>query len=868
MIQKFLDRVKPLQLKKFTQGVRLPNYESPMGDNLVFLKKLLSENFNKFLKEDKIPREKLEIYKERVKYELDTLIELNFIDYFVMFWDMIDFCKREKILTGKGRGSSAGSLILFLLGITGLDPIKYDLLFERFISKSRCKSAVIDGELYLQGSVPDIDQDIPHTQRYKVIDYLNNKYKGKTAKISNATTLTGKILIKECGKIIDECSEHEMNMVSNLIPKIFGEVKEIDEAYKSEAEFKKWCDEHKRVYDVALRLRGLLKNKSVHASGFLISKDDITDICPLELTSDKEIVCGFDMYDATNILIKYDLLGLKTLSVIDDICQMTGEDYYEIDPEKPDNFTYLNNTDNFYGIFQLEAPMAYRICKKVKPKNLNELSYVMCLGRPGAFAFTDEFVKHKELGKPKKLHPLIDDILEPTFGFILEQEQIMKIINRIGFTLEQGYEVIKIIGKKETHKVGEWESKIKDAGKKINLPENISDLIWKTLQASASFSFNRSHGLSYSALAAVCSFLKHKHPKEFYCACLKIAIHEQDRNEKLARISNELKNSNIKLLPPNLLLSKETFSIEKEGIRFGLGGIANIGEKVLEKLKNFKLDYTNKFELFEGAKHSGINLTSLTSLIMAGALVDSNESRPKLVLESQLWNLLTEKEKFYCIKNGKENNYDLVLMVKNSLDWIGEDGKNIVKITKRGSRLDTIKKKYEPYKKIYEQNSQYEEFANYWYEKTLLGFSYSTNLKDIFVKVCPSLLSIEEFNNLEGKNVATIVGSVQEIKEGISKKKSKYTKYFIEDGTGILTAMVLDKPFNTPGIRTDLKINKKLPEEGDICAFKGEKYQDIMMIQDISIQTNKIHVKLSDLKNFEKKNEIKDGENADKNAEN
>ena len=266
-------------LKLPLHGVRLPEFNieprlkklyglKEDSSNYDFLMQVCRANFKKL----NIAKEDYPKYSERVKYELETIKELGFLDYILLVWTVINYCNENSIPVGLGRGSAAGSLILYLLGVTKVDPIKYELFFERFISKIRAKKQVVDGITYLDGSLMcDVDIDICYYNRHKVIKYLDQLFSGRTAKILTLTTLSGKLLIKECGKIIEEKPESEMNEVSSLIPKTFGQVKDLKEAYEEVPEFKAWCDANPRAYKTALKLRNLIKNKSVHASGMMLS---------------------------------------------------------------------------------------------------------------------------------------------------------------------------------------------------------------------------------------------------------------------------------------------------------------------------------------------------------------------------------------------------------------------------------------------------------------------------------------------------------------------------------------------------------------------------------------------------------------------
>ncbi len=361
MVNQFLNQFSDLDLSTSFAGVRLPElsidqkyyHELKLYDSMVssskFLQALAQRGYNKLLKNGKIDKSRIPEYVQRAKQELATFEKLSFVDYVLIVWDVVNFCKEKGIITGIGRGSVCGSLICYLIGITGIDPLKYNLFFERFVSEARAKSQVIDGILYIDGSLlMDIDIDNDYLRRHEVIEYLKQKFPNRIAKIINLSTLTGKNLIKECGKVVGGKNEFEMNQIADMIPQIFGEVQDVEDIYEKDSKFKAWCDENKDVYDIALKLRYLIKNKSVHASGIVISHDPIGDICPLELSKDGELVAGFDMKDVAQFCVKLDILALKTLTIVDMICKSVGIEMQNIDFEDPSIYQFLQMFDNTY----------------------------------------------------------------------------------------------------------------------------------------------------------------------------------------------------------------------------------------------------------------------------------------------------------------------------------------------------------------------------------------------------------------------------------------------------------------------------------------------------------------------------------------
>ena len=831
-------------------GVRLPefNIESRLkkeyglkeeSSNYDFLMQVCRANFKKL----NIAKEDFPKYSDRVKYELETIKELGFLDYILLVWTVINYCNENSIPVGLGRGSAAGSLILYLLGVTKVDPIKYELFFERFISKIRAKKQIVDGITYLDGSLMcDVDIDICYYNRHKVIKYLDQLFSGRTSKILTLTTLSGKILIKECGKIIDEKPESEMNEVSSLIPKTFGQVMDLKQAYAEVPDLQAWCDNNPRAYKTALKLRNLIKNKSVHASGMMLSYYPIDQSCPTELTSDKEQVSSYDMNWVSIFNVKLDLLGLRSVSIVDRVCKLINIKTSDIDFNDPIIYQQLQEFKTPHGCFQIEAETNFKVCKKVKPKNLEELSAVLALARPGALEFVEQYANFTNNNQYEGIHEFFDSVLSGSGGVALYQEQLMKMSNKIGFTLDEAEVLRRIVGKKKVEEVKKWQEKITEKIKENTLAPEIGDILWRILENSANYSFNKSHSMSYAALAACTVYLKFKHPKEFFLALLEMTKHEPAPLEEISKIQKELRHFGITLLGPHILKSDTDFSIQGNDIRFGLSSIKGISEKTMEKLKLFKSEQSSKFEVFQAAKEVGLSIGVLSALIQAGALDGFSVSRSRVVLEAQLWNVLTEKEKVLAMQYGPECGNDLLKTVKKLSETKNENSKLLIKET----RLVTIKKKYDLYLKIYQQNNKSESFANWYYENKLLGYSYNNTLIDIFHPKMPSLVSTAQISELSNNSIVYLVGKVEDASEWTSKneKKTKVFKMIVSDEFGSIPVLT----FNDKIEFNKSSNGDKLPEKEDIVIVKATKKQDCLFGDTIGIQTLKIYTKLSELK--------------------
>ena len=844
-------------------GVRLPSFQiedkyiNDLGldkdiSTYDFLRELCLKRF-RLLGLDKSDTKKL--YIDRIKYELNILQELDFVEYILLVWKVVVYCRENDIPLGLGRGSAAGSMVLYLLQITQIDPVKYDLFFERFVSKARAKKKVVDGITYLDGSLMcDVDVDVCYYRRQEVLQYLKEEFVGSTSKILTLNTLSGKLVMKECGKVAGGKEESEMNGISSLIPKVFGKVKSIEEAYEEVPKFAEWCDANPKVYKIALKLSNLVKNKGVHPSAILLSHGKMIDSCPCELDSSKEPVSAFDMDWSSVSNVKLDVLGLRTASVVDVCCKILkktkGIDISLSTVDLDDPFIYQNLFDLKlrHGLFQIEADANYEVCRKVKPKNLEELSAVLALARPGAMQFVDQFANYTNNDVYEAIHPFFDDILGSTGGVCLYQEQMMKMAHKVGFTLDEAEILRRIVGKKKVKEVRKWKKKIKDKIAENNLEKEVGDILWQVLEDSANYSFNKSHSISYASLAAITTFLKFKYPKEFFLSLLRMTRFEPDPIAEISKIARELPKFNIKLLSPNLLRSEMDFSIEGDNLRFGLTSIKGISDKSIKKLENFKNKYSNKFEVFQGAGEAGLGIGILSALIQAGALEgEFKHSRSYIVAEAQLWNLLTPREKAKAFDLAEEKESDLMEIVKFLNKGLkDEKGKVFIK----DSRIATIRRNFEPYKQIFRKNKQNQDFANWYYENSLLGYTHGKCLREVSQEY-GHLRSMEEcLNRDEGASV-NFIGTVEDTYSSKSKKGTPYLRLQVQDETGVCKVMLFTQK-NRDNIEICRESNGgSLPDKKSIVIVKGTKKEgDTVFANLIRAQDQKIFMKLSEIKNL------------------
>jgi DNA polymerase-3 subunit alpha len=838
------------------EGIRLPDFKisdetkkeyslPDKIDNIEFFKILARNGWREKQIEKK---ENKDEYIKRVKREIELIVRLGYVNYFLIIWDIVNFCDKNDIPRGPGRGSCAGSIITYLLGITSLDPIKYDLIFERFISESRAASKVVNGITYLLDS-PDVDLDIDYVNRPKVVEYLNKKYENRTCKILTISTLTSKAALREAGKIVGCFKESEIGEITSLIPLLFNIPKSLEDSIKEVPKFAEWAKNNEKVMRIAKKLDEINSHFGVHASGYVVNYCDLNEIMPTQLDKEGSIISGYTMGNVSEMSVKVDLLGLKTLSVINDTCKQIGIKYVDllknpnlIDVEDSKIYDCFQDLKYKKGIFQIEADVQSKVTQKVKPKNLDEVSAVIALARPGAISFVDQYVKNEQ----KSLHPLLDKILSKTHGVSLFQEQMMQIANQVfGFSLTEANTLRKIVGKKQTEKMPAWKERVYEAAKRLNLGNEVADLYWKILNDSANYSFNISHSASYGLISVWTAYLKFKYPQQFFLALLRMSKNEQKPFVEISEITQELPHFDIKLLPPDMVKSEMDFSIEGKDIRCGLSNVKGISDKSFDALRAFRnKEYPSKFEMFIAAKEAGINIGAFSALIQAGALsnFDISNNRPKLVLEAQTWNLLSDTERRNFLRiSGETKNYDLLSMIKKCIEEKALSDRNKILITEK--RFGTIKKTYDKYKEIYKRNSRYPKFCNYFYEKKLLGFNHSVSLLECFPEDTDLRDTRVSEELLDGER-ATIVGTVTDVYKGKAKSSGKqYMKIAIEDEYGKIQFLMGERSMQ----RWDFD-NHPAPKEDDIVYCIGTKSKDIFFLDSFENFEEKIYLKLSELK--------------------
>ncbi|MEO0097920.1 MAG: DNA polymerase III subunit alpha [candidate division WOR-3 bacterium] len=607
--------------KKF----HLPRFQKPQGfeNNYQYLVYLVKEGLNSLKEKNLEIKNNFDKYLSRLDYELSLIEKIGFTDYFLIVKDIIDFAKKENIPVGPGRGSAVGSLVLYALGITNIDPLKYGLMFERFINPERI-------------TMPDIDIDFSDEERDRVIDYLRKKYgEENVAQIITFGRMMARGVIRDVGRVTGIPLE-EVDIIAKTLPVNM----ELAEAYEKISEFRELInskEEYKKLYENAIKLEGVARHASIHASGIVIAPGRLIDYVPLYKTTEGDICTQYDMDSLAAVgLLKMDILGLKTLRVIEETYQLVLNSGKEIEKEITfdDKKTYeLLKEGKTLGVFQLESTGMREILKKLNPTTLEDLIAVLALYRPGPLLSgdVDRFIRRKkekeEITYP---HPLLEEVLKETYGMILYQEQVMQIAAKIAdFTLGEADILRRAMGKKIPELMTEMKERFVLKAKNKGISEGEASQIFDLLIPFAGYGFNKSHAAGYAYLSYLTAYLKANYPKEFLCATLTSEI---NASEKIEEIIKEAKSLGIEILPPDINKSYYEFVIEKAGIRYGLGALKGIGKSFCDALvKERKRREFSSFEDFIMRTKPFGNKKAYEVLIKAGCFDSFNIKREILL---------------------------------------------------------------------------------------------------------------------------------------------------------------------------------------------------------------------------------------------
>lgn len=792
-------------------NIQLPYFEVPEGyDGNSYLRFLCESKIeSRYPNLDKESDEAKIIY-DRMNYELSVVEKMGWPDYFLIVSDFVNWAKDNGVVVGPGRGSAAGSLVCYLTGITNLDPLKYDLLFERFLNPERI-------------SMPDIDMDFSDVRRNDVLDYVSNKYGADhVSQIITFGTMAARAAVRDVGRVLnmpyDFCDSlaKDIPMFTKLEEAV-KTVPELKEKYAKDPEAKK-------VLDYALRLEGVARHSSTHACGVLITKNPLIDYTPIQYASsaDKSVVSQYSAHPIEDLgLLKMDFLGLKNLTIIESALKIIkntrGLKININDIPMDDKLAYeLFQRGETTGVFQFESSGMKRYLRDLKPTEFEDIIAMVALYRPGPMEWIPDYItgKHGEK-KVAYLHPKLEPILAKTYGVAIYQEQVMQIARDLaGFSMGQADVLRKAMGKKIVSLLAEQKEKFVDGCVKNGIYKELAEKVFSFIEPFAGYGFNRSHAACYALIGYQTAYLKAHWPVEFMAALLSSDQHDTDR---IAIEIDECRNMGLKIMAPDVNESFDSFTVVTAGtaeqkivsenekvdtIRFGLNAVKNVGEHIVEVIINERKEngpYKDLFDFLERVSDKDLNKKSLESLIKCGAL-DRWEERGKLLHNCErLLNLNKEISKSKCSK-------------QDSLFLGMADIASVPKINLEES-VDV---------------SQSEKLS---WEKELLGLYISEHPFNIYKPYLKDYaINISDLNRHKGADSVISAGIISNIKKIITKKNESMLFVKMEDAISSVELLIFPRL---------LKETLAIWQEGRAILCQGgvsEKDQDIkLLINHVSV---------------------------------
>ncbi len=732
-------------------------------------------------------------YMDRLKLELRVIRKMGYSSYFLIVWDFISYARKNGIPVGPGRGSAAGSLVAYCLDITEIDPIKYNLLFERFLNPERI-------------SMPDIDVDFCKDRRGEVINYVSEKYgNDHVAQIITFGTMAAKAAIRDVGRVMG-IPYAEVDKIAKLVP---VHNIDIDDALKIEPQLKELYNSNptiKELLDIAKRLEGLSRHASTHAAGVVISPEPLTDFTALyKNPSEESITTQFDMGSVESVgLLKFDFLGLKTLTVLEktlEFIKQQGKGIVLSEIPLGDEITYrLLSSGETTGIFQLESSGMRDILVRMQPNRFEDLIALVALYRPGPMAWIDDFIKRKN-GETKVEYemPQLKEILNETYGIIIYQEQVMMIANKIAnFSMGQADILRRAMGKKKQEEMEEQKEVFVKGAVANGFHEGKARRLFEIMEPFARYGFNKSHSAAYAYLAYQTAYLKANYPVEFMTANLSADMGDTD---KVVKLINECRNMSIDILPPDINESEREFKIAGNSVRFGLEAVKGVGTAAIEiMLQERQNGFFQSFDEFlSRIDNKKVNKKVVESLIKAGAFDSLYKGSNALsVMGNESDNRDTSRITHYASPNYARAKAIDTLAASSKANGFGPG-----LFGDSGIMADTVR--------------PWDESALLSYEKDALGFYISGHPLTRYRRTL-SAMDVIQLSDVEDKDERADICAAGIISEMKSRVKEKgVTAYLtLEDETGTSEILVFPDIY---------KKSADLLKKGNIVMIKGQVFK-------------------------------------------
>ncbi len=611
-----------------TSGYHLPQFPVPEGEEVAgFLRRVSREGLDARLAAPGVRKTSVEDYEKRLEYELDVIEQMGFPGYFLVVWDLMRQAREDGIPVGPGRGSAAGSVVSFALKITDIDPLEYDLLFERFLNPERI-------------SMPDIDIDFCQRDRYKVIEYVRQRYgEDSVCQIATFNILKAKSAVRDVGRVL-EMGFQDVDRIAKLIPDDLGMT--IDQALKESTELRELVngdDDVRQLIETARKLEGLARHCGVHAAGVVIAPEPLVNLVPLYRTNNAEVTTQYDKDDVEDLgLLKMDFLGLRTLTVLADAVASARKaedpnlDLTHLTLDDPAVYELFASGDTD-GIFQFESSGMKEVLRKVRPQVFSDLAALNALYRPGPMAFIDDYTARKDGRKAMTyIFPELEEILAETYGIIVFQEQVMRIAVKIGgFSLAKADLLRKAMGKKKQEIIDREGQNFVRGAVANGFPEVRVRQLWDQIVPFAKYGFNKSHSVAYAHVAYLTAYMKVHFPAHFMAAML---TSEVSNTDKLSQYLVRSRQMGLQILPPDVNRSESAFTAEHGGIRFGLSAIKGVGEAAVTPVLEARAAggrFTSVSHCLRSVGHRTVNTKVLECLVRAGCFDEFGVTRKSLL---------------------------------------------------------------------------------------------------------------------------------------------------------------------------------------------------------------------------------------------
>lgn len=805
-----------LEIPQGDEVRQLPSYPIPVAGMTTeeYFEHVLHQGFEERNREEWQPRiangtlvHTLDEYRDRLDLEIATIKKMGFPGYFLIVWDFIKYARDKGIPVGPGRGSAAGSLAAYCLRITDVDPMQHELLFERFLNPDRI-------------SMPDIDIDFCIRGRGDVIDHVTQFYgQESVCQIVTFGTMASRAAIKDVGRALGMEFGAVEKVAKMIPPPIRGRNVSISDALKTVPEFKKSYDSDKQVkelVDLALKLEGCSRHTSVHAAGVVISPKPLHELVPVAVSGKDELTSQYPMGDLEKVgMLKMDFLGLTTLTIISDCLASMKErlgvtiDWTKI-PTNDEKTMQLFGEGRTEAIFQFESSGMQDMCRKLRPKELEDLSALNALYRPGPLdgGMIDDFIdRHRGVKPVEYLLPEMEDILGNTFGVLVYQEQIMQLAQKLaGYSLGQADLMRRAMGKKKIEEMAVHENTFVDGAVANGISKKTAKEIFDLMAKFADYGFNRSHSMAYAVLAFQTAYLKAHYPAHFYAAVLS---HEADDSAKVYKYSTELKSMGLRLLPPDINESGEGFTPVDDAVRYGLTAIKGMGASsvaaIVEARRSGK--FSSLFDFCSRLGTGSINRRGLESLICAGAF-DSLMSEGT---ETGLWRARLFAAIDPALQQGQRMTEDR-LRGQSGLFGVADatlnDPAADLPVAEPWTRSELAKR-----------------------EKAAVGFYLSVHPLDNYSELLSAtrIKNIAEHDDLQSGMNVNLAGMISGVQIRVSKKGNRFATFRIEDRSGGVKCVAVGENFNKYiGL---IKDDELIIADGKIEASEGQ--EPTLMINEI-----------------------------------